>query len=307
MNRTLILANPVAGNGKVAKLLPQILDYCKSHSIEHDYKVSECRGHLTKLASEIPRDYDIVISAGGDGTINEIINGWQFNNKTMLAVLPIGSGNDFPRNVGMNGSLTANLDSIFAPNRKTSSVDIGKLEYRTNGFETFTSRLFINSMGIGFDAQVASINQNHKALKGISGYILSVLKSLISMKVLEIDAEIDGIKVNGRKLIVTVANSKTTGGGFYLTPNAEIDDNVFDIALVDDVSRMTLLQKLPLAILNKTDKVKEITVHKVKSCKISIKDGYFLHTDGELLSDKANYVEISILPEKIKVITRQPK
>jgi diacylglycerol kinase family enzyme len=160
-------------------------------------------------------------------------------------------------------------------------------------------------MGIGFDAHVAQLNLSDKKLSGILSYLLAVLRGLKNMKYLvaEIHTEKGKFQHHNPILLITIGNGRTSGGGFYLTPDALIDDGLFDITVIRSISKFKLLRKLPLALMNKLKSVPEAEMCRGKVISINLDFPYYVHVDGEILSDKTIELNIEIIPKKLKFIT----
>ncbi len=299
----LILINPAAGNWRGAKVINSIKKYLSHKRINHHIEISQFPGHISELVKNLSKNFTHLISVGGDGTINELINGIDINSLNTIGLLPIGTGNDFARNLNLYKNLYQNLDLIFNSN-KHYSFDIGQTIIYENENTIKKSHRFINSLGIGFDALVAKINQKSKHLSGLISYLYAVILALIKRKDIVVEIELDNkTKLFGKKLLITIGNGLTTGGGFYLTPEAKINDNQLDICIIDSVSTIKILRSLPKALLNKLSEVNEASILKFTNAKIIIKEPALIHTDGEIISECAKKIEVSILKNELKIIS----
>ncbi len=306
MKKTIFIINPAAGKGKGVKSNLRIRDYLKKHSINAEISLTSKPKHATAIAEKLSNDFERVISVGGDGTLNEVINGLSLSTEREVGILPIGSGNDFASALKMGKNFTENLSLLLSDAPKTQKVDVGHVEYseHSDSNKVFETR-FINSLGFGFDAYVAYLNQTNKKLSGIASYVLAVIKAMNSFHSADIEFVIDNSKsVSGNKLLLAIGNSKTTGGGFYLTPDANIDDGILDFCVIDDISNFKLMQSLPRALFNKIKGIPEVHLNKFKTLKIKVKnERFFVHSDGENISKNIFSAEIIILKHKLKFIT----
>jgi len=299
----LILINPAAGNWRGVKVIDTIKKYLAKKRINHHIEVSQSPGHISDLVKKLSKNFTHLVSVGGDGTLNELINGIDITSLNTIGLLPIGTGNDFARNLNLHNDINHNLDLIFNSN-KHSSFDIGQSIIYENGSSIKKSHRFINSLGIGFDALVAKINQKSKHLSGLISYLYAVILALIKRKDINVEIELDNItKLIGKKLLIAIGNGFTTGGGFYLTPDAKINDNKLDICIIDSVSTLKILSSLPKALFNKLNEVKEASLLKFTNAKIVIQEPALIHTDGEIISENAEKIEISILKNELKIIS----
>lgn len=300
MKKYLFIINPVSGKGRGRKHLPEIKDYLEKMSISHEIVITEKPGHATLIANERQNLFDVIVSVGGDGTLNEIINGIDPGSKTILGVIPIGSGNDFAFNLLMSKNIEESLD-IICRNENHILCDVCELEY-SNGKINSTKKRFINNFGLGFDAQVAYINQHKKIGSGITSYIIAVLRALMKYKSINYTLSFENERIIGEKLLLTFGNGTSSGGGFYLTPNAKINDNLLDITTIEFISRFKLLQKLPMALINKMETVKEAKMYKAEKAHISLNGDFYIHTDGEANLISADKISVKVLNDKLKFI-----
>jgi YegS/Rv2252/BmrU family lipid kinase len=256
------------------------------------------------LVKNYCKEYDIIIAVGGDGTVNEVVNGMlSCNNQKTFGVLPVGSGNDFVKNL----NLPKNIEDILSVyhNDNLSEViksDIGVINFKEYENDTDKVHYFINGLGIGFDAYVAYLNQQNKTLSGLTSYILAVFKALLNYKMLDVNVEGNNFKITGKKLMLTIGNGISSGGGFYLTPNAVINDSILNFSIFEAISRRRLLTALPLVLLNKIDKIPEATMYEFKELSIRLLEPYYVHCDGEIITDKMLSADIKLADRNLDVI-----
>ena len=158
MKKYLYIVNPISGKGSGKKAIPPIKEYCSSNNI--DYQISETQYslHATELARTHSKNFDIIIAVGGDGTVNEVINGIQYGANKIFAVIPVGSGNDFIKNLGLNGNILDTLSVIHDEDKHEKiDVDVGNINFTKIGSETKYHHKFINCLGLGFDAYVGHL------------------------------------------------------------------------------------------------------------------------------------------------------
>lgn len=307
MTKYLFIINPASGKGRGRKLQNIIQEYLNSKSILYDIIITEGPNHATKIVAASEENYKYIISVGGDGTLNEVINGCSLNNGTVFGVLPIGSGNDFALNLGLKKNLISNLEIICSENANIKECDICQLEYFDKFEKRNIMRRFINNLGLGFDAQVAFINQHKKIFSGIISYVFAVLRALLKYKPINFVLKLKDAEIKGEKLLLTFGNGVSSGGGFYLTPHAKIDDNSIALTTIDFISRFKLLRKLPLALVNKMDTVKEASMYKTMTADVSVNGHIYIHTDGESSYINTDRIIVNVLEKKIKFITAKEK
>jgi YegS/Rv2252/BmrU family lipid kinase len=206
------------------------------------------------------------------------------------AIIPVGNGNDFIRALKITLDFEESFALLLRSTRK--KIDIG----RANG------RLFHNGLGIGFDARVVEKGHHVKYLRGNAFYLYSVLAVLFSYKPLEIEIIADNYKRKMDYFLITVANGVSLGGGFYLTPDAIMDDGLFDVCLIQNMPILSILRNL-LKVYSGTHKF-DPRVDIVRAEKVVLKSskGFAAHMDGELISLNIKEMNIEILEKSLEFI-----
>jgi len=305
LKKTLIIVNPKSGKGNGEKALPQIKSFLKQNNIQSEIAVTERHLHATEITKSNYLNYDKIIGVGGDGTLNEIVNGIDFSSEPQieLGVIPVGSGNDFARMLNLSKSVNENLELIFnhAPVIK---VDVGEIKFKEKGGKNEKMHKFLNGLGVGFDAYVAYINQHTKNFSGLVSYVYAVIKALINLEDMPVRIKLNNSIILGEKLLLAIGNGKTHGGGFYLNPDAEINDEILDLTVIEKLKKLQVIRKLPLALFNRLETAKEVSMYKFKDVEIEIEKPYFVHTDGEIISEKISSLSVKCLPKVLNVISK---
>lgn len=300
-NKVVFIVNPIAGRGRSKKLLPKLKKYLKDKTSTSEIYVTEKKGSAKEFVSCIDNEFNTVVSVGGDGTLNEIINGLNFNDNIKLSILPCGSGNDFAKAIGVEKSLEKNVYTIF--NHKTEiKVNVGKIVYWENINSFIKTHYFINSCGIGFDALVAYLISKNKILVGLPLYLSAVIKALFSFSPIQVNYEVDNKKFEGEKLLISIGNGKTSGGGFMLNPFADLHDNKLDACLIDNFSRFKIIKNLSKAITGKHYLINGIKIYQFKNFSVKLMEPYYLHVDGEVITDNLKKAEIGICDKEMVFI-----
>ncbi len=285
------IVNPAAGKGKALELIPVIRNYFKGKPDKYVIEVTEYPGHATTIAREYAvNDKNRIYSIGGDGTINEIVNGIA-GTKAALGVIPAGSGNDFIRSIhGEYQTKEIVADTIRGQER---SIDLA----RANG------KYFINISSIGFDADVVFNAHKFKRLPCIPGsmaYLISLIYTIFKNKISEIKVTIDDEEITLKILLAAVANGRFYGGGMLPAPDATLDDGLLDICLVGEVNRLKILTLFPKYMKGEHGEIEYVSFKRAKKMKIESKDTISLNIDGEILTGKD--IEFEILKGAINVI-----
>ncbi|MBN1300273.1 MAG: YegS/Rv2252/BmrU family lipid kinase [Melioribacteraceae bacterium] len=300
LNKYLFLINPVAGNGSGLKFFRNFRDVILSNS-GAKIILTEYPDHATEIIDREESNFTHIFVCGGDGTFNEAINGLK-NFKTNIGLIPVGSGNDFIKNFPHISNLSVFLNDIFSDNLRISKCDIACVTLKDAG-NNVKSRKFANSCGIGFDAYVAYLNQNNKKLKGKFSYIYSIFKALIKLKIFEIEALNAGKSFRHNVIFMAIGNGKTAGGGLYLTPDAQINDCFLNYTIIQGISRLNLIRHLPKAFNNKLKNYKDAIFGKFNEISIKLNHPYYVHADGECVSDNCIELKIQVLCNKLNFIS----
>lgn len=236
--RIRVILNPAAGRGEGARRAAEIESFLAkaSSDLVGEWRVWPTRGpgHARELAAQaLAEGANVLAAAGGDGTLNEVLNG-AWAGPATFAVLPVGTGNDFARALAFGTDFGAALDALArgAPRR----ADVGFVN----------DRAFLNIAGCGFDAMVADrINRGYRSLRGTGAYVAAVVECLCRYRAAEFRILCGEEELTFRAMLCSVANTPSYGGGMRIAPDATIDDGLFDIAVVRETSRFEFLRAFP--------------------------------------------------------------
>ncbi len=295
----LFIANPIAGKGKTKKVVKYIKKFLIERSIDHLLIETTRKGELPEIFQKFKDEFDRVIVVGGDGTCHELINSDKFNQK-IIGVLPTGSGNDFAFTLGLTKNIYRDLQTLL--NQKTLDLDVGYAEL-TEFSGRKVSFLFANSIGIGFDAEVANTVKKIKYIRGIFLYLLGVFKTLSNYHFRTISINTKGFNLKEPLFMISIGNGKTAGGGFKLTPLANPIDGLIDVCIVKKISKLKVLQILPFAIFGKHITNKAVLYFQTKELYITSEDPIYVHADGEIRSDQMKSIKIILLNRYAKFLT----
>ena len=271
------IVNPVSGKGKSLKVVDRIKQVCEEKNIEYEINYTKSSGDAIKLTRKYAFSKNIIFAVGGDGTLNEVLNGI-VGTKNILGIIPCGSGNDFYKTL-------EKIDDEYPV------IDIGKIN----------KKYFINIVSIGIDAEVAKNVSLMKKIKlpASQVYNASIVYTFFKYKFKNIEFTIDNKTRKNKFTILTVCNGKTYGGGYNVAPNAELTDGYFDVYFVDKVNKPII--PFLIGMLKKGTHEKHKKVHKNKATKISFKCDYDLvcNIDGEIYID--NKFNIKLLEKELMI------
>ncbi|MBC2704374.1 diacylglycerol kinase family protein [Desulfobacula sp.] len=272
-----LIVNPYAGGKKSGKLLPLIEKKLSLNRIDFHTYLSVYHGHILKITSELKtKDYDAIVSIGGDGTNFSVLNGLLTNFKSKnlppLGIIPIGSGNSFAKDLNIH-HYEDGIRSIVENNPRW--IDVCSFTQAPKKF------YFVNLTGLGFVTDVAETAQKFKCFGDFS-YIIGVFYRTVKLNFHYMELEIDGKMISGENCFVEFCNSRYTGGNMMMAPDAKLDDGYMDIIIAGKLSRTSLLATLPKIF--KGTHIEHPLVSSFKARKATIKTwpAKTLLPDGEL-------------------------
>lgn len=295
-HNALVVFNPQAGRGRGHQRAAEVQQALQAAGIRYESVVSEGRGHAIELARRAAlAGRELIVAAGGDGTINEVVNGLMLAEEegahSRLGIMPIGSGND------LAGALGIPLDLRQAAQRlaqgQSRRIDLG----RVNG------RWFDNSVGIGFEATINVEAHRITRLHGQPQYFLAILRSVShpAYPLARIFMD-DSAPFTKQILIISVGNSHRTGGGFLVTPDAALDDGLLDLCIADAIPRRQILRLLPKVVKGTHRGEPVVQLTRVTRLVVESEDPLPVHADGEMLWEDAHRLEITVEPARLDVV-----
>ncbi len=295
-----VILNPVAGRGYGARAEPKLRHLLASEGLDFDLERTAEPGHARSLAERAASDgFGIVAAAGGDGTVNEVLNGLmaasQNGHVGLLSVIPVGSGSDFANAANISTDLDTVVRRLAQGQVKT--LDVGKVTMPGRA-----PRYFSNVVGIGFDGAVLLETLKIKRLRGLSLYMLAVLKTVfLHFETPQVAIEYDGQRRELEMMMTCVANGPREGGGFFIAPDACPDDGMFDLLIAERVSRWAILGMIPHFLRGTHVGRDPITMTRAKRITVSSPDDLIAHIDGEVLCTEGHQLTFEILPQRLRM------
>lgn len=305
MTRYKIILNPTSGKGFGLKARPDIEAALKKFGLEFDVDLTGYPEHAIELAKKAAEEgFDVVVAAGGDGTANEVLNGlMQFKQShkkcPLLAVIPVGRGNDFAFGVGIPAGVQASVD-LLAAGAKTS-IDIGKI---SGGLQT-EGLYFGNGVGVGFDAVVGFVAAKSR-LTGMLSYLVAAIKTIfIYYKPPQVELITDSKTFELSSLMISTMNGRRMGGGFMFAPDARPDDGIFDLCIVKTVPQAAMLGLIAKMMKGTQAADPSVTTAQSKKVIVRAKGGTLpCHADGVTVCEEGKELTIEILPHALEIVTR---
>jgi diacylglycerol kinase (ATP) len=297
MKEIMVIANPVAGHGNGAKVLPALRHYLTEGGLDFDLVCTTRPLEAIELAKQAVTDgYRTTVAAGGDGTVHEVLNGLRAatdDNQVAgtLGIIPIGSGNDIAHMVGIPENLLEACRCLAEGQNRV--IDMGRLD----------DRYFANNIGMGFDAMVSIVSRRIKYLHGFPMYFLAVLQTVfIYYKAPTVSITHDDQTTTQPILMATIGNGTRHGGGFFVTPLAEVDDGWLDLCIAREVSRPRIFALIPHFMRGTHVDKPPVTMLRCKRAVVTCDSGLAVHVDGEIYAEAARRLEIEILPQQLRVV-----
>lgn len=311
--RTFVIANPKAGAGAVEEKWPLLERLIRTRLPEVDFAFTQGPGHATLLCREALRNgWEMVVAVGGDGTLNEVLNGFfekpdpqalfevdevgflrprrgvdltprPIRSDAVIGMLPDGTGGDFRRTIGMMGGHKETLEHMSG--RATRTIDVGQMAYLDDDGQLDT-RYYVNIASAGFSGAVDKIaNNSWKGLGGAPSFILAATRAFARWKNVDMEVILDDTYEHRGKLNnLVVANGEFFGGGMWIAPGAELDDGQFQVVFLGDFTRTESFKILPAVFQGKHlehPKVHRRRARKVAARVLDPKREALIDLDGE--------------------------
>ena len=292
---TKIIVNPYSGRWKAKAAIPGIERTCRRIGLDHELVFTDGPNHGIELAREaVQAGFSPIVAAGGDGIISEVVNGLMqaAGDKVAgpLGVIPLGTADDFADMLELEKEIEAACRVILAGH--TRAIDVGCV----NG------RFFDNNSAVGLEPMVSIAQVAMKRVKGTPRYILAALKTILRHKPWHTRLAWDDGEYEGPAALVSVGNTRRTGGAFYMTPRAEVDDGYLDFVFTGKLGRLKLLRLLPTTFDGSHVERPEVIYLRTTHLTIECDPPTPIQADGELFDLSATHIEYTILPGRLQVI-----
>jgi diacylglycerol kinase (ATP) len=287
--RIIILLNPTAKRGKARRLLERALKVFRQQNVHFDVRESRSSEHLMELAREACEEKpDLIVSAGGDGTHHYVINGL-LKSEVPLGLLPLGTGNDFARGVGMPMDLHAAAAALL--NGRVQEIDLARVG----------AAFYACIAGVGFDSTVTHYaNERAQWLSGSLAYTWSLLCCMPEYRPQQLEVIADNESYSGEVLFAVVGNNPSYGGGIRLAPRAKLDDGMLDVCIIPYLSRLELLRWVPRAYRGEHLHHPRIKYFQARKITLRSTSRMELFADGEYIQEIP--VTIEVVARALRVI-----
>ena len=295
--RVKVILNPYANRWRAGAQAEATADAFRAAGVQCDLVTTDGPRHGDALAEAAARDgYDAVVAAGGDGTINEVINGLlraAGDGPTVpFGIVPLGTANDFNLMAGLPPTIAEAVAVIAAG--QTRLIDAGQVN----------ERFFINNSAAAMEPMVTMENIKMKRLSGEVRYIVALLRALARLKPWHMVLTRDGGGYEGPAYLLSVCNSPRTGG-FMMAPGALLDDGLLDMVFAPQVSKGQVIAILLKLMRGEHVHHPAVTFRRVTAIDLTSRPGTPLHSDGELFAEAAEVVRYRVLPGRVRLLSKQ--
>lgn len=302
---TMVIINPASGNGKTRNNWPDINKNLEGAGLEFDFASTTCRFEATYFVREaLKNGYENIVSVGGDGTLNEVVNGFFENGKMIkesakLGIIPGGTGGDFIRTLGYPKEYSEACKVIARG--QTRLIDLGKLNFTDNQGKP-AERYYINIAGFGLDGSVVDrVNHTSKFFGGFLSFLYGTITATLQFQSFSLSLEVDGqLAFEGPTTMAAVANGQYFGGSMQIAPGAVLDDGIFEVVLVKGLTKTRLLKCLPTIYKGAHGQFPEVEFMRGTKVKATSPDRVLLDIDGE--QPGILNAEFSIVPKALNII-----
>jgi YegS/Rv2252/BmrU family lipid kinase len=288
--------NPAAGRGAAARALDPIAREFHRQGWSVEVARTEGPGHGADLAARaVQAGAQRVVAVGGDGTVHDVANGLlrcAGGADVALGVVPIGSGNDFAKLVGVyrHSAVRAVRRLVTA---QTARFDAGLV----------CGEYFVNSVGFGFGPEVVRVRNAMPGLSGFASYFVPVFRAFARFRPPRLEVRARGFAETGSMMMVEVCNGTTAGGSYRFAPDAQPGDGRLDVCLVRRVSLLRFLMAVPRVMRGTHATMREVALFQTRGVAIRSLDGpLLLHVDGELREPHARECTVRVEPGRLKVM-----
>lgn len=301
-----VILNPTSGAGHAQRMSEHILVGLERRGVETDLVATTAAREAVRLGLEAARArLDLVIAAGGDGTVHEVANGMltafeQGVDGPVLGVLPVGTGNDFAKLVGPLGDLDRSMDILV--DGAVKRFDACTAEWDTR------RHWFVNAAGTGVDVEVVRniLRKRGRGGNAVAKYLAAALRALVTYRAIPLRIRMDDRVIERDTMIIVAANGRSVGGGFWVTPHAEPRDALFDICVVNDVSFFGALPVLARVLRGAHTTHKKVEMYRATEVEVEAlgPDPLFFQLDGELHEPpNARSLSLRVVPSALPVLT----
>lgn len=297
------IVNPASGSGRTARRWPAIQRALEQRLGSFETRFTRQPGHGIEIARGMAdQGFDLVIAVGGDGTVNEVVNGLvdgRQPSSATLALLPCGTGGDFQRTLGIPSRIADALAVVLEGS--SMRMDLGRAAFTDVGGRR-RERLLVNLLSFGMGGEVASRARNLLTpLGGSAAFLYATAQTFFWYESKQVSLRLDGQPpLNATVMNVAVGNGRFHGGGMHVCPKATLNDGLFDVTVIDSLGLLEILRKLPVLYSDNIYSYNKVHHHRAAAVTAESPHSVRIELDGEPVGTLP--VEISIMPGMLNVL-----
>lgn len=292
------ILNPSANRTRAQKAEDWLRQHVNTYWPGSKILVTSSKSDINRAVKEAASEFDVIIACGGDGTVNEtfssIVDLLVDYPNLIAGVLPMGSGNDFAKSVGLSIDPHHAIEQLKS--NKVESIDY--VTYRTNQGSGF----MFNTMNLGLGGQINWEAAKVKKLKGPLIYVYAALRSLMKVVACDIKLNLDEKSTSESMVMLTVANGAVEGGNFKVAPAAKNTDGVLEVVTVRPLNALLLLPLLPLFLVAKQHWYSIVSFRKCKKLQLTSNKAVPLHVDGEQCGMEVRELNLEVITDGLRVL-----
>ncbi len=292
----LMILNPHAGRGRARKQSGTLPRVARDLGWEVELWETDHAGHEVDLARRaVEARWPVVVAVGGDGTVHGVVNGLLSVGfgETVFGHVPIGTGNDFAKTVGLNKARHPDHNLELVLSGAVTDLDLGRV----------IGEYFVNGFGIGFTAEVVRNTFEYRRIRGFALYFASVLRTFRTFEMPTLDVASLEHEQNGPVMLVEVSIGKTAGGGFKLTPYADPADGLLDVCLIGEVGITYFLRHVHHIMRGTHTELPPVRIYQSARVQVASRGGPLpVHLDGELRFPDATEFVVDIVPGGLRAL-----
>lgn len=295
VKRARLIYNPTSGREEMRRRLPDVLQYLESVGLETSTHATTGEGDATRAAAEaVERGYDVIIAAGGDGTLNEVINGMaEKKHRPPLGILPVGTTNDFARALSIPRNLKAACELIGRG--YTQGIDIGKAN----------DKYFINIAGGGLLTELTyEVPSRLKTILGQLAYYMKGIEKLPWLRPIRVKIKTESLELDEEVMLFLIANSRSVAGFEKLAPDALLNDGLFDVFVLKKCNLAEFIKVASLALRGEHLGDPNLIYFQARHIEVTSPDQVQVNLDGEYGGNLPGV--FTALPSHLDMIVNEP-
>lgn len=305
-----IIFNPEAGTRSLQTQIREAGKYLERQGWQITWRQTAYAGHATQLAKEAAdRTDDVAVAVGGDGTINEVVNGL-VGSETALGVIPAGTGNVFAveMHIPIPGPLAA-TNSLKKASKVLANGQMRRVDVAQARFVGDHKRYFLLWAGVGIDAAISKaleVDKSHRPVMrtlGLAAWLIAGLSVLRDFRGKRMWVTVDQGRINRRMILTTISNSQLYGRFWRLSPEAKLDDGLLDVVAMEGYGLTSSIKHVVQATLGRHTKDPEVHIFRTRRVKIETRAPMPVQVDAENIGYTP--VEIEVIPGALKIILPQ--